>query len=346
MVALGFPTVLLSSIPRTAIGGLQQRLASAQTEIATQRKADIGLHLGAATARFVDLNWQLAELDGQKLRISAARNRAEATQSTLESIRSLTGDFLETLAGARGAALGQDIARQAASGSIASLYNLLNAEFGGVKLFGGLNSQTNPMPDYEGGSGQQAVRDAFAANFGFAPSDPSAASITPDRMLDFVNGAFARLFDEANWQTLWTEAAPKNATVMLSNGQQVEASSSATAGFAVSLTQAFSMMLELSQGPLRQDAFAALVDTALSRISGAQQELIAEQSRMGLAQERLTAAEAERDTKSVTAKKAIEMMQGVDTYALAMKVNTLTTQLEASYALTGRLSRLSLLAYI
>lgn len=325
---------------------LLQRLATAQVELASQRKADVGLELGGATARFVNLNWQASELEGQEIRISSARNRAEATQSTLESIATLAGDFLETLTGARDATLGQDIIRGAAENSLSGLGDLLNTSLGGVKLFGGLNSQVDPMPGYSGGSGQQAILDAFVANFGFTPTDPDVASITPDEMTNFVNGSFANLFSDGSWQSLWTQAAPANGVTVLSGSQRIDASSSGASGFAASLTQAFSMMLELGQSALRQDTFTALADTAMSLVARGQQQLIGEQTRIGLAQERLKSVSEGLESGLMTVEEAIEKMQGVDNYELATEISTLTTQLEASYALTGRLSKLSLLSYI
>ncbi len=43
---------------------------------------------------------------------------------------------------------------------------------------------------------------------------------------------------------------------------------------------------------------------------------------------------------------AIGAMESVDPYEAATRVNILMTQLESSYAVTGRISRMSLLNYI
>ena len=59
---------------------------------------------------------------------------------------------------------------------------------------------------------------------------------------------------------------------------------------------------------------------------------------------KLASEEMEREKRDFTS--AISRLEGVDAYETATRINVLMVQLETSYAVTGRINRLSLLSYI
>ncbi|WP_373504174.1 flagellin [Aestuariivirga sp.] len=71
-----------------------------------------------------------------------------------------------------------------------------------------------------------------------------------------------------------------------------------------------------------------------------------EQSRIGAGQQRLRTARDAYEIQTASITEAINALETVDPYEAATRVNLLMTQLEATYAVTGRLSRMSLLSYI
>ena len=78
----------------------------------------------------------------------------------------------------------------------------------------------------------------------------------------------------------------------------------------------------------------------------AQSEIGAEQARIAMSEQRLNMAMEALQTRKNNLSSAVAELEGVDPYEAATRVNLLMTQLETSYALTGRISRLSLLSYI
>ena len=346
MTSLGFPTLLFTAAPRNATQRMQEALATAQQELASQRKADLGTALGADVSTLAGLHWQVAALEGEQGRIASARNRAEATQGGLQAIAGLAGNVFETLSAARGSGGGQSVIGDTAREALASLVSLLDTSYGGTYLFGGLNGDTAPMQPFEGSAGQAAIRDSFAAAFGFSPDSAAAASITPDQMTGFLDGDFAALFANGAWQGTWVAASPRNTVTAVGEGQRIDSSASAAAPFAARLTQALTVMLTAAHGQFSQETRMTMLDEAMTLVAEAQEELVQEQARVGLAQQRLAAAGEETDSRLSRTRLAVEMLQGVDPYALATEINTLTTQLQASYTLTGRLSQMSLLSYI
>ena len=324
----------------------QEQLLRAQVEVQTGRHYDIGLTLGATAGAAISLRLQLSELEQTATIAEQAGVRAGMTQSTLQGLSQLATDFIAVLTGARGAVLGQQLARDAATSAFETFAGMMNVTFAGQHLFGGLNSGSPPIDSYQDSTAEAAVSAAFIGQFGFPPEDPAVAGITGPQMQAFLDGPFAGLFEPAEWAGNWSNAASTNLLSRSGPAQQVDESSNANAAVAPGLAQAFTMVMALGEGNLSQAAFEATVDKALSLIGGAQLDLGNEQSRIGIAQQRISAAVETVGTRSFSVTKAIQALESVDPYEAATRVNTLMIQLEASYSLTGRLSRMSLLSYI
>jgi flagellar hook-associated protein 3 FlgL len=341
----GVSTLVLSSISRQSIAVGQQRLAEAQTEASTGRHHDVGLVLGSRTAGDIRLRIQLSELTRTGELANQAGIRADMTQSALGSIATLAAGFLSTLTGARGAESGQQIAADAGRSALASLGDFVNVTFEGQYLFGGDNADLPPLRGFASGP-SLAIDAAFLAEFGVSQADPSVSAISATAMTAFLNGALASVFSPSGWSADWSNASTTNMRQRLDSSIPIDISSNANASFVPQLAQAFSIMMSLGQDKLSDAAFEATVDKATSLVVEAQLGLGAEQSRIGIAQQRLSQSSESIERRKVSVTEAIRVLESVDPYEAATRVNLLMTQLEASYAITGRISRMSLLSYI
>lgn len=349
MVVDGFPTLALHTVMRGSIKRSQNMLGVAQIEISTGRHADVGLTLGPGTGR--DLTWraQLAELqslsDGNRL----ASTRLELSQQVMSQIRDVASSFMAALTGARGAPDGQATAKSAAQSALSSLASLLNTSFGGQFIFGGIASDQKPVADYPGtpaGAAKTSLDAAFASAFGMAQTAPGVAAITPSAMQSFLDTNFADLFSPAGWSGSWSNASDAVQTTRIDTAQRVDGGVSANAEAFRALTQAFTMVSDLGEGQLSQSTFQTIADQALKLTGQGVLGVGGLQSRLGIAQNRITAATDQLKLRINALTAGINAVEGVDKYEAATRVNTLQTQLEASYALTGRIAKLSILNYI
>lgn len=346
MSNFGLSQLNLSGQLSLAMAVSQRQLNVAQLEVSTGRHADMGLSLGTTVGN--DLQWrtELSGLqqiqDGNKL----AGERATLTQDSLKSLGDLAANFLSTLTGARGAADGQALAKEAAQTAYAQFVSIANTTFNGQYLFGGINSSEPPLQDYAGSSAEAAVNAAFQSNFGFAAGDAAATGITPAAIQGFVDGGFAAEFQPAAWQANWSQASASVPATRIDAAQTVDASSSAAAEPFRQMAQALSMVASLASGNLSQSTFQALADKALAMSGTAQAGFAAEQSRLGLAQSAISEASDRLDRRTTALTGHIQSVESVDKYEAANRANTLMTQLETSYTLTGRISQLSLVKYL
>lgn len=336
---------LLSQIPRLSIAEGQMRLAEAQREATTGRHADMGLALGSRIGSTLTLRLELDAVTSDVERAKQASIRAGVTQASFSTLTQLAKDFQSMLGGARTAHDGMRLAGQTARVSLDALQNTLSTTYDGQYIFGGLMTESAPLTPYHLGP-RQAVIDAFTTSFGFPPSDPAASALSANDIEEFLDGAFADLFTDAEWSSTWSSASEDGPVFRLSSGGMIDLQASANASFARSMSQALAMIEVLGESRIGRDAFQAVADRALARISEAQLQIGMEQARIGTAESRLKLASQSLDASKVKLQTAVQALEGVDTYEAATRVNLLMTQLESSYALTGRINRLSLLSYI
>lgn len=337
-----FPTLLLTTRSKATIASLQSQLTAAQTESTTGRHYDMGLALGGGISHAIAMRMDLSRAEADAALIGQAGQRAKATQAGLTALDALATQFLSALNGARGAEDGAAIAATQARSTHDSLRDAMNASFAGQYLFGGLNSTEPPLAGLDDAAA--AIRTAFESTFGFPPGSPSAASITEAGMQAFVDGAFAQLFEEPAWQDNFSQAASENLKAN-AGGSTVDASANANDRFVRELTKALAMMSSLGSN-LNGRVFSYLTEKAVAAVAEAQTDLTSARTRIGIAQARLSGAADQAEARQAILSSAIGQLEEVDRYEAATRVNALMTQLEASYAITGRIGRLSLLNYL
>jgi flagellar hook-associated protein 3 FlgL len=342
-------TLALSRVSALSIADNQKQLVEAQTEQSTGRLANIGLALGSKTS--LDLDIRLAT-DRNTLEIEQnqlASNELSATQTGMSALVELAQNFSATLIGARNAPNGQKVIKEAALNTLSRLQEILNSTHDGKALFSGINTDTPPLADYLSVSppnSKIAVDAAFVSQFGFSQYNAAVANITPFQMDTFLNGSFESQFDQANWISNWSSANAQNRTIRIGDDLTAQVSVNANDVAFRNLTKAVTMALDLGSGSLNQATFEIIIDKSISITNSAAGEIGNIASVLGITQKQLVDQNAQLTHRNDILNKQIAQLEGVDPYEIATKVNGLVTQLEASYAITGRLSKLSLLNYI
>jgi flagellar hook-associated protein 3 FlgL len=107
-----------------------------------------------------------------------------------------------------------------------------------------------------------------------------------------------------------------------------------------------SMLSELGISSLSVDARQSVLTRAATTLSQGTDGVTQAQARLGAVQRRASEASDSMASQSATLQTQIGTLENVDPAEAAMRVSRLTTQLETSYALTARLSKLSLVNYL
>ena len=212
-----------------------------------------------------------------------------------------------------------------------------------------MNGAYAKLAEYFGtpaGLAKQAVDAAFLAEFGFIQSDPAAAGISAADMESFLDGAFAAQFDQPAWSTNWSVASDENVTSRISPDTLIESGTNANIEPFRKLAMAFTMMAELGGDGLNDQAYIAMTEKAVVAASEAIGEITLEQGRLGIAQQRVDRADRIMSLQLDILNKDISDLESVDPFETTTRLNQLISQIEVSYAVTGRLQQLSLVRFL
>ncbi|MBL8884734.1 MAG: flagellar hook-associated family protein [Hyphomicrobium sp.] len=339
---LSATSALLSSTIRRSQG----EMARLQGEVASGRRTDVGLQIGSASATLVSFHQEVSVLKTAIDANNQIAGRLAASQDALSSIVSNAQAALKSAVSARGNPQAREVAAKEARGALQSFIEAANTSYGGVYIFGGLNTQTAPFEDYFATpepASRVSFEAAFSGAFGFEIDDPAAQTVSVSSMQAFLDSDFASLFGDAGWESNWTSATPQGTTSRISMRQTATASVSAHAEAFRKIASSLVMVAELGSASVNDAAFDAVADLAATGLSEGIALMGGLQSGLGVMQEQTTDATSVMSRRLDLANEEVSRTEQVDLAELSVRLNTLMNQLEATYAVTGRLQQLSLL---
>jgi flagellar hook-associated protein 3 FlgL len=347
MKPVSISTLGLSNATRLAIMRMQVELAKGEKELVTGRHADIGLALGAETARSVSLRQDHARLEAIIASNGLVAARLETTQGALDGIRQTAEAFALGFLGVGAATTDRGIVRDQAVAGLTSMIGTLNTAVDGEYLFAGINTDVKPVADYfaPASAAAQSVDAAFQAAFGVTADDPTVAQISAADMQAFLDGAFADLFGGAAWAD-WSSAADRAVRSRISTTELTETGTTANQPAMQKLAMAYTMVVDLGGENFNEAAYQTLMTTASKAIGEAIGELITTQARLASVQSRVADANDRMSVQTDIIAKHINGIEGVDPFEASTRVSELLTQIETAYALTARIQQLSLLKHI
>ena len=349
MLASFTSTRYLNEANRSTVLKLQDQLITAQQELASGRLADVGVSLGGRTSETVSLRQQYARFTTLVETNSTVTTRLDVTQTTLQSFSDTAQEFISTLLASRDTENGPSVSQGDAEANLVALMDGLNSTLSGQYVFGGINTNTQPITNYYATptpANRQAVIDAFTTAFGTPPSDPANTGITAAAMQTFLDGPFANLFEEPSWSNDWSAASNENLSSRISSFEQIETSTNATEDGYRKLAKAYAMVADLGVDTLNKDAFGVVVDAAVKIAGEAIQDIVKVQAKLGTAAARVESANDKMSAQLDIMNTQIENLELVDPFEASTRVTTLLTQLETAYSLTARVQRLTILNYL
>ncbi len=342
----GITTLNIYNAMRIQASRNQVALLEAQTELSTGRKYDTGLELGERIARNIDWRGQISAFDQQASLNKLAGAKAELTQQGLDQLKTIGDNLIATLVGARTANNGQQMARDAAISAFQSIRDILGTSFKRQNIFSGRNLDGIALKAFGGGASEAAINAAYLAEFGFLPDNQASNSLTPSQMKSFLSTAFAQEFQNPAWNSNWSDATSENLKVRVANDVSLDVSVNANSDGIRKLIQSVVSVMTAAQGKLNTSTFEELTSVAASTAAIGLRGIGEEQTRIGIAQGELKTATDRAMKKSDLLKAQVQESEGVDEYEAAIRVNQLMTKLEASYSVTAKISRLSLVNFI
>lgn len=342
----GVSTRSIQMALQRSMASLQREMAVKQIEVQTGRRADIGISLGEKSAASVSLLRDSQRLDSILETNKLAAARLEATQHALETFKVSADSMMSALTAGSQTIPGRALAADSARSALATMTSALNISIGGQHVFGGLNSDTPPIDPGNGIPGGVEMDAAFLSFFGFAKSDPAAASISASAFEIFVSSEIEPIFMGSGWNASISSAS--NAVI------QSRITLKEVAGTSVSANEtgiregmfAAALAANFLAAPLSGPAADVIVNKSLTLGVAAAADVAASQSRAGLVEQRLSDASARTSMQRDLLLSLSGDLTSVDPYETSVRLNALLTQIETSYALTQKIQNLSILRYL
>ncbi|MBY0226796.1 MAG: flagellar hook-associated family protein [Hyphomicrobium sp.] len=317
-----------------------------QAEVASGRLYDVGKTLGYGTEALVSFRQEI-EIGRRSIDVNKqVAARLDASQAALDAIVTNANGFMSALMSARGDPRTAGIVSEQAESAFKAFTDAANTSFAGSFVFSGIETALAPFEDYFSTpppASRNAVAAAFSTEFGFSSADPAVSNISVSSMQAFMDNTFASLFDDANWNSTWSAASSQPISSMVSGSREVTTSVSAASQAFRSLTAAFVLVADSGTKNLNDATFVALIDQAVESFGKGIALMTELQGTLGTAQQQVQAAIETTSVRSDLLEEYVGRTEGVDLSDLSVRLNSLLNQLEATYAVTGRLQNLSLL---
>jgi flagellar hook-associated protein 3 FlgL len=338
----------ISQAMRYSLQRMQLELVGAQKEVSTGRVADAGLALGMRTGQSVSFQRDVDRFQTIVDSNEMIASRLSATQDALSQITTISENLLKTLAAGTSGVASKDVVIGEARGTLEGLTSILNSSLRGEYLFAGINTDVSPINDFTDPASPNKVAfdAAFLAHFGFAQNDPLVSGITAGDMDNFLDTVVEPQFLGAGWQTSWSNATDQQIVNRITLNETAPTSVSANEAGMRKVAMAAAALTDLYGTELSDAAREALVNRAIELVSEGLSGVANVQSETGVTENRVARATERVKMQIDLFKNNILDMESVDPYEASTRVNSLISQIEVSYALTARISQLSLVNYL
>ncbi len=312
---------------------LKAELEQRSQEVTTGRIRDIGRAVRGDFTALTALDATLARLDGYKSVTTEAALSTQAMQSALATVSDMSGKLGSALLSVTspGNPTSVDAVAKDALAQFRSAVATFNARVGDRSLFGGTETRSPALAPAD------VILDAVVA--------AAASATTAQGVAAAVDAWFA---NPAGYAAVAYTGGPALSPVTVAEGEAVALDATAVDAGVRDTLKGLALAAMLDRGTLGGNAAqrAELAKTAGAVLLEAADARGALAARIGTAQERIANA-ATRNSAEATALQIARIgIVSADPYEAATALTEAESQLDTLYAVTARLSRLSLANYL
>lgn len=360
-------SLTLSNFSRSTIQRVQTQLADAQKEFNTGRHADVGRTLGRVTGNAISYRSQEDTFESMLASNKLITSRFELMDNSLSSIRNSADDYSKALINGTATGTGTAALVQSAQQGLQQVLGAVNLSSSGEFLFGGTHANTQPVKsdataltglygdvqakflDALGISDvSQATAGQVNAYFSDAGYTKTGATTARSFKADFYDGIPAAGGNPAvasTWSSI-ADSGGTNSTAYISRSEQIDTSVNVNTAAFKDTVAAYAMIGALGIDKMGDGARQALTTAAQAKLKAGQDGIVKVQTDLGVRQNRVEAANTLLTKQKDIVAAAYGRLENVDQTEAGLLINQLKTQLDATFAVTGKLQGLSLLNYL
>jgi flagellar hook-associated protein 3 FlgL len=352
---------------RNSIAGVQREMVKANQEAVTQKHADLGVTLGASTARALDLSRDITRIESLHSTAALATQRLDSAELAMDNMNKVGLDVQSAILTLAGSADATNLAtaRSAMQTALESFTQFANTSVQGEYIFAGINSDVKPLDDYTAPSSPAKTAfnlelNQFLSVKGYASKDQmTAADMTAflDDLEKKFNGTTplsapphpAAMNGKDLWTSYFSSASDENMKSRIGPTEVIDSSTNSNSQGMRNFAFATIISMEFLQPTAKQEARDVVTDrtrTTISKAMNGVDSLNQQRTNIGIASERVSKAEERLEAQKDILTKSLGSMENVDPEEAATRLNTMKTLLETAYTVTAKIQQLSLANYL
>ena len=313
---------------------LKQNIQSLNEELVTGTASDLTDHLGGSYARLTGIERELRLLDGYSVTISEAEQFTGLMQARLEQVNDIAGNFARDLIAtdASSSVVTSETIAEEGRQQFETVVAMLNSQAAGRSMFAGDTTDRAPL---------------VAGDLILAELETIVAGATTATDIETaVNNWFADPlgFDAFAYTGSNTALAPFKMSDTAEASVDIKANDPALKDVMKSFAMAALATAPGTTLPLTEQT--DLYRQAGESMLAAERDMVETQARLGLAQELVDDWSVRNQTETAGLEYAKGALMKIDPYEAATELEAAQFQLESLYAVTVRLSQLSLVNFL
>ncbi len=339
MKTTSISSLAISQSMQSTVSTAMTEITKLQDEAVTGTFSDVGLELGTRTSTSLDYSRESSRLQSVIDANSFAETRMEGSQLALTNISDAGQTLLDALTALSGNSdvNSLKVSADSAMSVLENFVSYANTAVNGEYLFSGTATDVQTFDDDFIANMTQDFNDAFDLFRG----GTAVKDVTADQMKQFLSD-YETSFD---WG-LWNNASDSVMTTRISSSETVATSTSANSEGFKNLVLASVVASQLTNAGLGSGALSAVSQKATQYAGTAISGVTAQQSALGLSQERIGKANTYMSNQITIIDTQLTGLIGVDTEEASVRLSTLLNQVETSYTITSRILGMSLADYM
>ncbi|MGX9966886.1 flagellin [Roseomonas sp. F4] len=325
---------------------LRLRLDNSSRQVSTGQKAEVYGGLGTEARRSIDLSGEVGRRDSYSNAADRAMGRAAATQTVLSRLQNIAAELgAEALRARTMVGTGAEALAKTAAAALEEVAALLNTQHSGDYLFGGSDVTSPPVPNAADiTTGPMATAIATAVAGLDATNGATVIADTVTAATDAASTPFSAFMEGAG------STEPARA-VQISDGERAvigvfanrNQDGELTASWGRELMRNLAVLAAVTPAMAEEGGgWSDLMDDVATSLGGAATAVANEQAVLGAASQRIERTQDWHKDTVVALRTQLGSLEEVDLAQASAEASQLKSRLEASYEVTGMLSRLSL----
>jgi flagellar hook-associated protein 3 FlgL len=344
-------TLGMSLQSRKSVADNQRSLLMLQQEQASGKRFDVAGDLGALGVRAIRLREMFNAAENYQTSNRTLASRLEITQSSLSNVTSNGNEFVTKIIAGLHGDVASSLIQAAARDLIDNMEGALNTSFGGRSLFSGSAVDAQSLQTstaVNGGTGLsplQVLQNVIAAK----PAVIDSATLS-----DLLTGpdGIASIFDNTNsvaahrYSTTFYNGNTQSVTAKIDETSLVPGGARADDPGVARILKAAYTLAAIDSSTMPSGQYRELLTACLNDIEQGMAEIQQTQATLGLAQQAIESAQKRHSLMADMATRQINELEQVDPFETAVRLSNMATQIESTFSITARISRLSLINYL